>query len=65
MAGNAVGQRQKGLQKLPLGLAEKFHIGAGLAATDDGAQGDDQNVVQGMQAGVDCPRVFQIGEYVG
>ena len=65
VAGNAVFQFQKGLQKLPLGLAEKFHVGAGLATADDGAQGNDQNVMQGMAASVDRTRVLQVGKYVG
>ena len=33
-------------------MAEKFHIGAGLAAAEHNAKGDYQDVVAGMAAGV-------------
>ncbi len=53
MAGDAVVQFQEGLsQEIPFGVAEKFHIGAGLAAAEHGAKGDYQDVVAGMAAGV-------------
>ena len=65
MAGNAVFQLQKGLQQVPLGAAVELHVSAGLAAADHGTEGDDQDVVQGMEAGIDRPRVFQISKYIG
>ena len=52
LAGDAVFQFQEGLEEFPFGVAEKFHIGAGLVATEHGAKGDRQDVVEGMAAGV-------------
>ncbi len=62
MAGNAVFQFQKGLQKLPFGVAKEFPVSAGLAAADDGASGNDQDVMERMPAGIAGPGAFQFGE---
>ena len=48
MAGDAVARFQKGLREFPLGVAEKFHTGTGLAAAEHSAKGDRQDVVPGM-----------------
>ena len=66
VAGDAVAQFQEGLlQEFPFGVAEKFHIGAGLAAAEHGAKGDYQDVVEGIAAGVAGAGVFQGAEQVG
>ena len=52
VAGDAVVQFQEGLEEFPFGVAEKFHVGAGLAAAEHSAKGNDQDVVAGMAAGV-------------
>ena len=62
---DAVVQFEEGLEEFPLGVAEEFHVGAGLAAAEHSAEGDDQDVVQGMAAGVAGAGVFQGAEQVG
>ena len=57
--------RKEGLQEFPFGVAEKFHIGAGLAAAEHGAKGDYQDVVEGMAAGVAGAGVIQGTEQAG
>ena len=37
--------RKEGLQEFLLGVAEKFHIGAGPAAAEHSAKGDYQDVM--------------------
>ena len=51
VAGNAVFRLRKGPRKLPFGRAEQFRVGASPAAANDGAQGDDQDVVSGCRVG--------------
>ena len=65
MAGDAVFQFEEGLEEFALGVAEEFHVGASLAAAEHSAEGDDQDVVQGMAAGVAGAGVFQGAEQVG
>ena len=65
VAGDAVVQFEEGLEEFPFGVAEKFHIGASLAAAEHSAEGDDQDVVEGMAAGVAGAGVFQGAEQVG
>ena len=65
MAGDAMVQFEEGLEEFPLGVAEEFHVGAGLAAAEHSAEGDDQDVVEGMAAGVAGAGVFQGAEQVG
>ena len=61
--------RKEGLQEFPLGVAEKFHIGASLSAAEHGTKGDYQDVVQRKAAGrmvwSDGARVIQGTEQVG
>ena len=52
VAGDAVVQFEEGLEEFPFGVAEKLHVGASLAAAEHSAEGDDQDVVAGMAAGV-------------
>ncbi len=59
MAGNSIPERQEGFQKLPLGLAKEGHVGAGFPATENSAQCDDQDVMQGMPTGVSVPGILQ------
>ena len=65
VAGDAVFQFEEGLEEFPFGVAEEFHVGAGLAAAEHSAKGDDQDVVEGMAAGVAGAGVFQGAEQVG
>ena len=51
MTGDSISQRQEGFQEPPFGLSKEGHAGACFPATEDGAQGDNQNVMQGMTPG--------------
>lgn len=48
MGRNAVGQGEKGVEPLPLGLAELLHRHPLVGATDDRAQGDGEDVEELM-----------------
>jgi hypothetical protein len=51
MAGRAILQLQEFSQELLFGFGEQRHVHGTLAATQDGAQGDDQQGVEIMQPG--------------
>ena len=52
---------RKGLQEFLFGVAEKFHIGTGLAAAEHGAKGDRQDVCRGGNSGGHCWRGGHLG----
>src|ERR1035437_8742989 len=61
MAGSAVLQAEKLAQERPFRAAERLHVGTVLAATQQGAKGDEQNFVK-IVADVVLPRVRDLGK---
>ena len=51
MAGDAVGQFKEGAQPRLLGVAEEFHVLEALGSAEQGADGDEQDVLELVEAG--------------
>src|SRR6266542_2726337 len=64
VGGDAVGQGQEAPEPVVLGMAEGLDVGPGLGPADDGAQGEDEDVAQGVQLGAIEAGVRQVGEVV-
>src|SRR5262249_15142291 len=62
--GDAIGQGQEALEEVALGMAEGLDVRPGLGPTDDGAEGKDEDVGQGVELGAVDARVGQVGEVV-
>src|SRR5262249_57366540 len=61
---DAMGQGQEALEPVALSTAEGLDVGPGLSSADDGAEGDDEDVGQGVELGAVDARVGQVGEVV-
>ena len=64
MARDPVLQLQKVAEEFLLGLGKYGHVDRGLAAGQDGAQRDHQNLPKIVPSGIDSARVLQRGEAV-
>ena len=64
VAENPILQLQKGLQKILLRLAKQGHVAARLPATQQGAQGYYQDVVQRVMLALYPPWILQRVEYI-
>ena len=62
VAGDAVGQAQEGLEPLLAGLPEVFHVIEALAADQQGAEGDGQEVGEFVFLGAFHAGIGQAGE---
>src|SRR5262249_47335868 len=62
--GDAIGQGQEALEEVALGMAEGLDVRPGLGPTDDGAEGKDEDVGQGVELGAVDAGVGQVGEVV-
>ena len=51
VAGDAVGQFKEGAQPRLLGVAEEFHVLEALGSAEQGADGDEQDVLELVEAG--------------
>ncbi len=59
MAGQAIGKLEETSQESLLRPREQPHIDRTLPATQYGAQGDHQQLIEVMQSGIPGARVFQ------
>ena len=62
VAGDAPGQFEKGFEPVLLGVAEVFHVVVALAAAQERADGDDQEVDEPVFPGAGDARVGQVLE---
>src|SRR5262245_42346487 len=65
MRRDAVGQRQEAPQPACALTAECLDLLPVLGAGDDGAQSDDEDILQAVEPPVAPPRVFQLAEVPG
>src|SRR5262245_11368669 len=65
VGGDAVGQFQEALEPPPLGVAELLHVVEAVGAAEDGARGEDEDVLELVLLGAVNARVGQGGEVAG